>query len=115
MRLGNEGAKMKRTFALLTGAAVALGWLAIAPDANAHERYFGQYGYYYGDPSFGYYDGPSSFGYYDGPSFGYYDGPPLRYYGGPSFGRSPMYAPDSPAPRRYNNPGRRDFQDGSRG
>ena len=81
---------MKRTFALLTGAAVALGWLAIAPDANAHERYFGQYGYYYGDPSFG-------------------------YYGGPSFGRSPMYAPDRPAPRRYNNPGRRDFQDGSRG
>jgi hypothetical protein len=87
---------MKRTFALLTGAAVALGWLAIAPDANAHERYFGQYGYYYGDPSFGYYDGPSSFGYYDGPSFGYYDGPPLRYYGGPSFGRSPMYAPTAP-------------------
>ena len=84
---------MKRTFALLTGAAVALGWLAIAPDANAHERYFGRYGYYYGDPSFGYYDGPSSLGYYDGPSFG----------------RSPMYAPDSPAPRRYINPVRRDF------
>jgi hypothetical protein len=81
---------MKRPFALLTGAAIALGWLAIAPDANAHGRYFGQYGYYYGDPSFG-------------------------YYGGRSFGRSPMYAPDRPAPRRYNNPGRRDFQDGSRG
>jgi hypothetical protein len=81
---------MKRTFALLTGAAIALGWLAIAPDANAQGRYFGQYSYYYGDPSFG-------------------------YYGGPSFGRSPMYAPDRRAPRRYNNPGRRDFQDGSRG
>jgi len=71
---------MKRIFALLTGAAIALGWLAIAPDANAHGRYFGRYGYYYGDPSFG-------------------------YYGGPSFGRSPMYtlirkapAPDQKVP-----------------
>jgi len=73
---------MKKTFALLTGAAIALGSLAIAPDANAHGRYFGRYGYYYG---------------------------------GPSFGRSPMYAPDRPAPRTYNNPGLRDFQDGSRG
>ena len=73
---------MKRTFALLTGAAIALGWLAVVPDADAHGRYFGRYGYYYG---------------------------------GPSFGRSPMYAPDRPAPRRYNNLGRRDFQDGSRG
>ena len=72
---------MNRIFALLTGAAIALGWLAIAPDANAHVRYFGRYGYYYGGPWFG----------------------------------SPMYAPDRPAPRRYNNPGRRDFQDGSRG
>jgi hypothetical protein len=88
---------MKRSFALLTGAAIAVGWLAIVPDASAHGRYFGQYGYYYGDPS-----------------FGQYDGPPLRYYGGPWFGQSPMYAPDQPAPRRYNNPGRRDFQDGSR-
>src|SRR5262252_8705581 len=94
---------MKKSFALLTGAAIAVGWLAIVPDASAHGRYFGQYGYYYGDPSFGYYDGPS-FGYYDGPSFGYYDGPPLRYYDCRGFGRSPMYAPDRPAPRRYNNP-----------
>jgi len=81
---------MKRTFAPLTGAKIALGWLAIVPDANAHVRYFGPYGYYYG-------------------------GPYNYYYGGPSFGGSPMYAPDRPAPRRYNNPGRRDFQDGSRG
>jgi hypothetical protein len=35
---------MKRTFALLTDAAIALGWLALARD---------RYGYYYGDPSFG--------------------------------------------------------------
>jgi hypothetical protein len=73
---------MNRIFALLAGAAIVIGSLAIVPDANAHVRYFGGYGYYYG---------------------------------GPSFGGSPMYAPDRPAPRRYNNPGRRDFQDGSRG
>jgi hypothetical protein len=30
---------MKRTFAVLTGAAIA--GLAIVPDANAHGRYFG--------------------------------------------------------------------------
>jgi hypothetical protein len=81
---------MKRTFALLTGATIALGWLAIVPDANARVRYFGPYGYYYG-------------------------GPYNYYYGGPSFGGSPMFAPDRPAPRRYNNPGHLDFQDGSRG
>jgi hypothetical protein len=69
---------MNRTFALLTGAAIVLGSLAIAPDANARVRY----GYYYG---------------------------------GPWFRGSPVYAPDRPAPRRYGNPGRPDFQDGSRG
>jgi hypothetical protein len=73
---------MKRTFALLTGTAIAIGWLATVPDANAHGRYFGPYGHSYR---------------------------------GPSFGGSPMYAPDRPAPRRYNNLGRRDFQLGSRG
>jgi hypothetical protein len=81
---------MNRIFALLAGAAIVIGSLAIVPDANAHVRYFGGYGHYYG-------------------------GPYNYYYGGPSFGGSPMYAPDRPAPRRYNNPGRRDFQDGSRG
>jgi hypothetical protein len=34
----------KKMFALLTGVAVALGWLAIAPDASADSRYYGQYG-----------------------------------------------------------------------
>jgi hypothetical protein len=72
---------MKRMFVLLTGAAVALGWLAIAPDASAQGRYYGQYGYYNGGPRLG----------------------------------SPMYAPGRPAPQRYNNLGRRDFQLGSRG
>lgn len=71
---------MKRTFVLLTGAAIALGWLAIAPDASAHGRYYGQYGYHYAAPR----------------------------------SASPMYAPDRPAPQRYNNHGRRDFQLGSR-
>jgi hypothetical protein len=33
----------------------------------------------------------------------------------PRFRESPTYAPDMRAPRRYNNPGRPDFQDGSRG
>jgi hypothetical protein len=28
---------------------------------------------------------------------------------------TPTYAPDVPSPRRYNNPGIPDFQDGSRG
>jgi hypothetical protein len=73
---------MNRVFALLTGAAIALDWLAIAPDANAQARHFGRHGYYYG---------------------------------GPWFRGSPMYAPGWPAPRIYNNPGRPDFQDGSRG
>lgn len=44
---------MKRTFVLLTGAAVALGSLALAPHASAHGRYYGQYGYYYGGPRLG--------------------------------------------------------------
>ncbi len=68
---------MNRTFALLTGALIGLGSLAIAPDANARVRY--------------------------------------GYYHGPWFRESPTYAPDRPAPRRYGNPGRPDFQDGSRG
>lgn len=72
---------MNRIFALLAGAAIVLGSLAIVPDANARVRHFGQYGYGY-------------------------------YYGGRE---TPMYAPDRPAPRRYNNPGRPDFQDSSRG
>ncbi len=43
---------MKRTFALLTGAAIAIGWFAIAPDASAHARHLGSHRYYYGGPSF---------------------------------------------------------------
>ncbi len=36
---------MNRTFALLAGAAITLSSVAVAPEANAHGRYFGQYGY----------------------------------------------------------------------
>ena len=43
---------MKRAFALLTGATIAIGWLAIVPQASAHARHLGAYGYYYGGPSF---------------------------------------------------------------
>jgi hypothetical protein len=43
---------MKRTFALLTGAAIAIGWFAIVPDASARARHFGPYDYYYGGQSF---------------------------------------------------------------
>jgi hypothetical protein len=36
----------------ITGAAIAIGWFAIAPDATAHARHSGPYGYYYRGPSF---------------------------------------------------------------
>jgi hypothetical protein len=73
---------MNRTFVLLAGMAIALGSLAIVPEANANVRHFGQYGYYQVSPQ---------------------------------FRESPTYAPDRRAPRRYNNPGLPDFQNGSRG
>jgi hypothetical protein len=75
---------MKRMFALLTGAAIAIAWFAIVPDASAHARYFGGYGHYYGG------------------AYGYYNGG--------SFRGSPMYAPNRAPPTNYYNHGRRDFQ-----
>jgi hypothetical protein len=85
---------MKRTFALLTSAAIALGSLAEISSANATVRHLGQ-GKYYGAvpvvPRF-----PES--------------PVTR-----GFHESPTYAPDRPTSRDYNNPGIPDFQDGSRG
>ena len=83
---------MNRTFGLListaiASTAIALGSLATAVEANAHGRYYGQYGYY---------------------DYGYYDVMPR-------FRESPTYAPDRRPPRSYNNPGRRDFHLGSRG
>jgi hypothetical protein len=48
---------MHRTFGLLVSTAIAstaiaVGSLATAPEANAHGRYFGQYGYYDVTPRF---------------------------------------------------------------
>jgi hypothetical protein len=47
-------------------------------------------------------------------SRGYYGYSP-RYLAPRRFYRSPMYAPNAPPPRSYNNPGIPDFQLGSRG
>jgi hypothetical protein len=79
---------MKRTFALLTGAAIALGWLAIVPDANAHERYFDPYGHYYGGSPYNYY--------YGGP-YNYYYGATIIIGGGRLVGAPCMLRTD---PRR---------------
>ena len=76
---------MKRTFALFTGGAIAFGSLAMAPTVEAAVRYYGQERYRHAVPVV------------------------------PQFRESPTYAPDRPAPRFYNNPGRPDFHDGSRG
>ena len=82
-----ENLIMTRIVALLMGATVTLGTLAIASGADAQvKRYRGPQGYY-----------------------DYYSGPPQRYY------ESPTYAPDRPAPRNYNNLGIPDFQNRSRG
>jgi hypothetical protein len=85
---------MKRTFALLTGVAIALGSLAMASSGNAAMRQFGQDRYYGAVPVV-----PQS-----------RENPVV-----PGFRESPVYAPDLPSPRGYNNPGIPDFQDGSRG
>jgi hypothetical protein len=76
-------------------AAVALGSVVATSDANARAPHHGYVqGYYYV---------PGYYGYVPG------------YYGPRRFYESPMFAPDAPAPRNYNNPGIPDFQDGSRG
>ena len=83
---------MKRNFALLaglTGAAIALGSLATALPAGAAMRYYGQGRYY--DQA-----------------------PRERHYRTSRFHESPTYAPDAPAPRRFNNKGIPDFQDDAR-
>jgi hypothetical protein len=78
---------MAKILLVAAAAAVALGSVVNSSDANArHVR------------------APRAF-------YGYVPG----YYGPRRFYESPMYAPDAPAPRNYNNPGIPDFQDGSRG
>lgn len=86
--MGNKGNQMmNKTLTLLMGAAIAVGSLAIASAADAQVlRRYDQYRFY-------------------APQRVY----PERFY------ESPTYAPDSPAPRNYDNPGIPDFQMGSRG
>jgi hypothetical protein len=75
---------------LVVAVAAAVG--SVVATSNANARYV---------------RAPQAFhGYY-----GYVPG----YYGPPRFRETPMYAPDAPAPRNYNNPGIPDFQLGSRG
>ncbi len=77
---------MNKTSAFLMSAIVAAGTLVIATAAGAQVRYFGLERVY-----------------------------PLPPPGAPGFRETPMYAPDAPPPRYYNNPGLPDFQLGSRG
>jgi hypothetical protein len=80
-------------------AAVALGSVVATSDADARAPHHGYVQGYYYVPGYNYVPG------YYAPG---YNGP-RRFY------ESPMFAPDAPAPRNYNNPGIPDFQDGSRG
>jgi hypothetical protein len=77
---------MNKTVAFAMSVFVAAGVLATATAAGAQVRYMGPERVY-----------------------------PLPPPGAPGFRESPMYAPDAPPPRSYNNPGLPDFQNGSRG
>jgi hypothetical protein len=76
---------MSKLLIVAVSAAVALG--SVAATSQAHARYVRT---------------PRAF-------YGYYGYVP-GYYGPRGFYESPMYAPDAPAPRNYNNPGVPDFQ-----
>jgi hypothetical protein len=78
---------MNKTLALVTSVIVVAGVLAIGTAADAQVRYFGSGRAFY----------------------------PLPPPGAPGFRESPMYAPDAPPPRHYENPGIPDHQLGSRG
>ena len=77
---------MNKTLAFLMSVIVAAGTLVIAPAASAQVRYLGPERVY-----------------------------PLPPRGAPGYRETPMFAPDAPPPRNYNNPGLPDFQNGSRG
>jgi hypothetical protein len=77
---------MNETSAFLMSVIVAAGALVITTAAEAQMRHFGPDRIY-----------------------------PLPPPGAPGFRETPMYAPDAPPPRYYNNPGLPDFQLGSRG
>jgi hypothetical protein len=76
---------MHKTLAFVMSVIVAGGVLATATAAGA-QRYLGPERVY-----------------------------PLPPPGAPGYRETPMFAPDAPPPRNYNNPGLPDFQNGSRG
>jgi hypothetical protein len=79
---------MNRALALLMmSVIVAASALALASVADAKVRFFGLQRIFYPLP------------------------PPRA----PRFRETPVYAPDAPPPRFYDNPGIPDFQNGSRG
>jgi len=78
---------MNKTLAFLMSFIVAASVLAMATAADAQVRFYGSGRTFY----------------------------PLPPPGAPGFRESPMYAPDAPPPRAYDNPGLPDFQLGSRG
>lgn len=75
---------MTKSLALFM-TVVAAGTFAITTAADAQARYFGRRAYY-----------------------------PLPPPSAPGWRETPMYAPDAPPPRYWNNPGLPDFQLGAR-
>jgi hypothetical protein len=78
---------MNETSAFLMSVIVATGTIVMATAADAQVKYFRSKPVIY----------------------------PLPPPGAPGFRETPMFAPDAPPPRYYNNPGLPDFQLGSRG
>jgi hypothetical protein len=76
---------MTKILVVAAAAAVAVGSVVATSEANAR-----------------YVRAPRAF-------YGYYGYVP-GYYEPRKLSESPMYAPDAPAPRNYNNPGIPDFQ-----
>ena len=83
---------MSKALVLAASAAVTLGSVAITSGADA--RYVRHVRHHVSRGSYGYAPGYHA---------------PRRFY------QSPMYAPNVPPSRHYNNPGIPDFQLGSRG
>jgi hypothetical protein len=92
----NDGIQMVSKILVLTAtAAVALGSVVATSGADArHARHIRHHA---------------------SRAFHRYYGYAPRYHDLRRFYHSPMYAPNAPAPRFYNNPGVPDFQLGSRG
>jgi hypothetical protein len=96
---------MSKILVLAASVVVALGSVAITSDADARQvkdhasrGLHGHYGHALKRHALGFHR-----------YYGYAARYPRRFY------HSPMYAPNVPPPRHYNNPGIPDFQLGSRG